>query len=485
MKFGGDIVRQAMNRHELGTARAASPSAAGRPRSAAARRQTSSTTIAAFLLGLPTGDLEERHSLRERLHEEPQLAVQLLREGPMAADAQADGVARPALRLLPDGHAHDARDGALRPRDQPDADLRRRSGADRLRLRHGTGQLVAPGSAWRTALTEDIVVRGGYGINYDPYPLAFVRNILGNYPSSISSERSAAERAAARGPAGRRHSGHHRARREQRRHSGAAQRQRERAARRAEARLHPLVECDRAGGAALGIHRAGRYVGNAPARHQPDHGRQRRTGASAPAMPAVRCSFEFGRTGATGILSNPGWSDYDSLQTSLSRRLAQGLQMNVAYTWSKAFGICCDTLSDNPPQVQALEYFFLNEALLPQDRPHNFQASFVAELPFGSGKPFLNEGGVAGALLGGWQVNGLLSLYSGAPFTVTSSGTSLDHARQHAVRRPGERGSRDPGRHRTRPTLVRHDRRFAPSPSGGSAPPASTACGVPDSPTST
>ena len=35
-------------------------------------------------------------------------------------------------------------------------------------------------------LTERIVVRGGYGINYDPYPLAFVRNILGNYPSSIS-----------------------------------------------------------------------------------------------------------------------------------------------------------------------------------------------------------------------------------------------------------------------------------------------------------
>ena len=30
------------------------------------------------------------------------------------------------------------------------------------------------------------MLRGGYGINYDPYPLAFVRNILGNYPSSIS-----------------------------------------------------------------------------------------------------------------------------------------------------------------------------------------------------------------------------------------------------------------------------------------------------------
>ena len=68
------------------------------------------------------------------------------------------------------------------------------------------------------------------------------------------------------------------------------------------------------------------------------------------------------------------------------RRLSQGVQVNIAYTWSKAFGICCDTLSDGSPRVQALEYFELNEALLPQDRPHNFQTSFVAELPFGVGQ---------------------------------------------------------------------------------------------------
>ncbi|MEX2015187.1 MAG: hypothetical protein WD873_01030, partial [Candidatus Hydrogenedentales bacterium] len=134
---------------------------------------------------------------------------------------------------------------------------------------------------------------------------------------------------------------------------------------------------------------------------------------------------QFGRTSDVGILSNPGWSNYDSLQTSLTRRMANGLQANIAYTWSKAFGICCDTLSDGSPRVQALDYFDLNEALLPNDRPHNFQASFVAQLPFGREKPFLNDGAAA-ALLGGWQVNGLFSAYSGTPFTVTSSGTSLD-----------------------------------------------------------
>lgn len=134
----------------------------------------------------------------------------------------------------------------------------------------------------------------------------------------------------------------------------------------------------------------------------------------------------FRRTGSTMILGNPGWSNYDSLQTSLVHRMADGFQTRLSYTWSKAFGICCDTLSDNPPEVQALEYFHLNEALLPQDRPHNFQASFVAELPFGVGRRFLSDGGTASTILGGWQVNGLFSAYSGRPFTVTASGTSLD-----------------------------------------------------------
>ena len=60
--------------------------------------------------------LEERDSLRERLHAEPQLAVQLLRARPVAADTEADGVARLALRQVSDGHAHHPRTRALRSR---------------------------------------------------------------------------------------------------------------------------------------------------------------------------------------------------------------------------------------------------------------------------------------------------------------------------------------------------------------------------------
>jgi hypothetical protein len=47
-------------------------------------------------------------------------------------------------------------------------------------------------------------------------------------------------------------------------------------------------------------------------------------------------------------------------------------------------------------------------------------------LPFGPGKPFLRGPGLASALAGGWQVNALVSAYSGAPFSVTAADTSLN-----------------------------------------------------------
>ena len=46
-------------------------------------------------------------------------------------------------------------------------------------------------------------------------------------------------------------------------------------------------------------------------------------------------------------------------------------------------------------------------------------------LPFGSGKRWA-QSGIAGKILGGWELNGIFSAYSGTPFTVTGSGASLN-----------------------------------------------------------
>jgi hypothetical protein len=133
----------------------------------------------------------------------------------------------------------------------------------------------------------------------------------------------------------------------------------------------------------------------------------------------------FGRTTETAIMSPLGHNQYDSLQAHLERRFSKGLQVTVAYTWSKAIGVCCDDLSDNPPQILLPQAFHLNRAVLPFDRTHSLVSSVVLELPFGAGKSWAKEG-IASKLLGGWQTNALFSSYSGRPFTVSAASTSLN-----------------------------------------------------------
>jgi hypothetical protein len=273
--------------------------------------------------------------------------------------------------------------------------------------------------------TDTVVIRGGYGINYDPYPLAFVRDLLGNYPSGIALAVTSPNAVQFAG------------------------------------RLADGIPSVQVPDITSGVIQVPATIGARALDQKPKRGyihswnvtvqkelpwrftgqagyigtRQRNinqilnlnAGQVIGAGDAGRPYFaRYRRTAETGLLTNVGWNDYDALQTSLQRRFLQGLQVNVAYTWSRAFGICCDNLADNPPQVQAMDYFKLNEATLSFDRPHNFQASLIAELPFGHDKRFLNGGGALSAIAGGWQATALLSAYSGTPFSVSAAGTSLN-----------------------------------------------------------
>ena len=134
---------------------------------------------------------------------------------------------------------------------------------------------------------------------------------------------------------------------------------------------------------------------------------------------------QFGRTAATRLVSPIGNSHYDSLQTSLERRFAAGMQLGVSYTWSKSMGICCTSNSDGLAAIQIPEYYHLNRSRSSIDFPHNLTMNEVWELPFGKGRRWATSGPVSW-LAGGWQINGILSAVSGSPFYVTSSGNSLN-----------------------------------------------------------
>lgn len=60
------------------------------------------------------------------------------------------------------------------------------------------------------------------------------------------------------------------------------------------------------------------------------------------------------------------------------------------------------------------------------DQTHILTISHVYELPFGKGKPFLNNGGVAAHILENWQLNGIFRLATGMPFTATADATSCN-----------------------------------------------------------
>ena len=131
----------------------------------------------------------------------------------------------------------------------------------------------------------------------------------------------------------------------------------------------------------------------------------------------------LGTTVDETFLEPIGAASYNALQAQLDRQLARGLLVKISYTYSKAIDIVDQELGGllfyDPAN------FARNRALAGFDRPQNFRVGWLAELPFGAGKQFL-QSGVGAKVLGGWQVNGIFSAYSGTPFTVAASSASLN-----------------------------------------------------------
>jgi len=110
---------------------------------------------------------------------------------------------------------------------------------------------------------------------------------------------------------------------------------------------------------------------------------------------------------------------YNSLQTSLERRLTRGFEVQLSYTFSHLIstGPNQDTEGRGKP-VQDAYNIPAEKAFGTQDQPQTLSINTVWEIPFftRAGNRFLKNG------LGGWQLNGIYSLRSGLPQNVC-----LDH----------------------------------------------------------
>lgn len=119
----------------------------------------------------------------------------------------------------------------------------------------------------------------------------------------------------------------------------------------------------------------------------------------------------------TDVLQNIGQASYHSLQATLERRFSAGLSLQASFTWSKILTDADSILPGiNGGIAQIQNPFNLRDekALSSQDVPYVFTTAFLYELPFGRGKSLFNHG-IGSALLGGWQIGGVLRYQKGVP----------------------------------------------------------------------
>ena len=158
------------------------------------------------------------------------------------------------------------------------------------------------------------------------------------------------------------------------------------------------------------------YVGNRTIHLLPGYGVERN-----PYTPGTTRRL-YPNFGSITTQDNCCSAEYNGLQVSLKRRMSNGLSLGAHYTWSHAFD---DGTSIGSTAFQ-LPYDHSNQwAQSDYDVRHNFTLYYIYEIPKAPVLPAW--------LVGGWQMNGITSLRTGTPFSVTCSscnagGYGLQHS---------------------------------------------------------
>jgi Carboxypeptidase regulatory-like domain/TonB dependent receptor len=136
-------------------------------------------------------------------------------------------------------------------------------------------------------------------------------------------------------------------------------------------------------------------------------------------------SKRFPKLGDVHVQETRGNSIYHSLQAHVERRLAKGWQLLASYTWAHTIDDSIPAFNANGSNSQPQDptNFALERGNSDLDVRHRFVFSTLYELPFGRGRQFGSDmSGVLNAVIGGWQVNGILIFQSGLPFDLNTSG---------------------------------------------------------------
>lgn len=144
--------------------------------------------------------------------------------------------------------------------------------------------------------------------------------------------------------------------------------------------------------------------------------------------------------------SDAGWAEFWGLSFRLEKRFSDGLFFLGNYQIS-------ENRDNGSGEVEANDTAYAwdlnaDASLSRYHQRHRAAFSFGYELPFGTDKRWLSGGGASSYLLGGWQVQGVVRLASGFPFTVTSTnvcqcGSFVPQRVNFAPGREGDAGELD------------------------------------------
>ena len=133
----------------------------------------------------------------------------------------------------------------------------------------------------------------------------------------------------------------------------------------------------------------------------------------APGPGAIQARRPNPAFGNLRIIQNDQVANYDAFTVHLRRRMSQGLQASVHYTYARNY----DMGTNSNAGGRTMDDFDIRRDYAPSDWsiPHRFVASYIYELPFFRD----SQQAVVRSLLGGWQLAGLTTIQSGTPINVT------------------------------------------------------------------
>lgn len=127
--------------------------------------------------------------------------------------------------------------------------------------------------------------------------------------------------------------------------------------------------------------------------------------------------------------ANIGKGNYNALQIFLNRKASEGVQLTAAYTWAHtfdnsngAFSTGANGSGQNMFITTSGIDMQANYGSADQDQRQTFSFSALAQSPIGRGKKyFSNMSRTMDEIIGGWQLDTVVTLQSGTPFDLTTN----------------------------------------------------------------